>query len=102
MIHHIVLIRFRPDIAADEIEALFAEIAAVAPQVPGMGRVTSGVTLGLEPLDKGFRHGFVVEFKDRAALAAYQANPDHRATGARMVEAAQGGLDGILVFDLES
>jgi Stress responsive A/B Barrel Domain len=43
-----------------------------------------------------------VEFESRAALDAYQAHPDHKRAGARLVEAAEGGLDGILVFDLES
>ena len=36
----------------------------------------------------------------KAALAAYQDHPDHKALGARLVANAKGGLDGILVFDL--
>jgi hypothetical protein len=41
-----------------------------------------------------------VDFTDWAALAAYQDHPDHRRLGAALVAAAEGGLDGILVFDL--
>jgi len=43
-----------------------------------------------------------VEFDGPAALEAYQNNEDHRRTGARLVDAAEGGLEGILVFDLSA
>lgn len=102
MIQHIVLIRFKKDVSREEIADMFAAIAAVREVVPGIRSITSGRSLELEKLEKGFRDGFVVEFEDRAALDAYQAHPDHRAAGARLVAAAEGGLDGILVFDLES
>jgi len=102
MIQHIVLVRFKDGTPQGMIDALFDEIRALQPQVPGMGRVTSGPSLELEKLEKGFRHGFVVEFESRAALEAYQVHPEHRRTGAKLVAAAEGGLDGILVFDLET
>ena len=44
--------------------------------------------------------GFVVDFADWAAVQAYQNHPDHKAVGAEPVAAAEGGMDGILVFDL--
>ena len=102
MIQHIVLIRFRPEITRAAIADMLSAIAAVGDVVPGIRRITTGRSLELEKLEKGFRDGFVVEFEDRAALDAYQNHPDHRRAGARLVEAAEGGLDGILVFDLES
>ncbi len=102
MIRHIVLVRFREEISEHQIEALFAEIKALQPSISGMLGVVSGRSLELEKLEKGFRHGFIVEFDDPAALEAYQNNEDHRRTGARLVEAAEGGLEGILVFDLSA
>ncbi len=102
MIRHIVLLRFKEEYEDAAISALFEEISALQPHVPGMLAVAHGRSLELEQLEKGFRHGFVVEFSDRAALDAYQSHPDHRRTGERLVAAADGGLDGILVFDLET
>jgi hypothetical protein len=102
MIRHIVIVKFKDGIGDAAIEALFDDIKAVQAHVPGMTTCVSGRSLELERLEKGFRHGFVVEFADRAALDAYQQHPDHRRAGARLVEPAQGGLDGILVFDLET
>ncbi len=102
MIRHIVLVRFKPGIDETAVGALFAEIGAVKPHVPGMINVASGRSLELEKLEKGFRHGFAVEFADRTALDAYQNHPGRRRAGAHLVAAAEGGLDGMLVFDLES
>ena len=45
-------------------------------------------------------HGFVADFADWPALAAYQQDEEHKAFGAGLVAHAEGGIDGILVFDL--
>jgi hypothetical protein len=34
-------------------------------------------------------------------LAAYDAHPDHKAAGARLVALCTGGVAGLMVFDLE-
>lgn len=62
MIRHIVLVRFRKEVDEHQIAALFAEIEALQPRIPGMLGVASGRSLELEKLEKGFRHGFIVEF----------------------------------------
>ena len=51
--------------------------------------------------DKGPSEGFVVDFDGPAARDAYLADPQHQKTGARIVDNAVGGLDGILVYDIE-
>ena len=45
-------------------------------------------------------HGFIADFDNWESMAQYQQHPDHKKLGARLVEHAVGGLDGILVFDL--
>jgi hypothetical protein len=45
-------------------------------------------------------HGFVADFSDWKALSAYQEDADHKRFGAGLVAHAEGGIDGILVFDL--
>lgn len=100
MIRHIVLIRFKPEVSAAHIAALFTELEEIRAQVPGILAITAGRSESPEKIERGYHHGFVVDFADWAALAAYQAHPDHQALGAKLVENAIGGLDGILVFDL--
>ncbi|MCB1332851.1 MAG: Dabb family protein [Roseivivax sp.] len=100
MIRHIVLIRFRPDVDADTIAALWQELHAIEGKVPGLGAIHAGRSESPEQIERGYMHGFTADFADWAALAAYQAHPDHQRLGAKLVAHAIGGLDGILVFDL--
>ena len=54
-----------------------------------------------EGLDKGFSEGFIVTFRDAAARDQYLADEEHAKVGAAIVAAAEGGVDGIFVYDLE-
>jgi hypothetical protein len=83
-----------------EIAAIFADLAAIKAKLPGVLAIHSGRSESPEKIERGYMHGFTVDFTDWAALAAYQDHPDHRRVGAALVAAAEGGLDGILVFDL--
>ena len=101
MIRHIVLIRFRPDVGEDAIAAIFADLHAIRSKLPGVLSITSGRSESPERIERGYLHGFVADFADWDALAAYQDHPDHRRVGASLVDNAVGGIDGILVFDLQ-
>jgi hypothetical protein len=100
MIRHIVLIRFRADVSEDTISAIFADLYAIKAKLPGVLSITAGRSDSPERIERGYMHGFVVDFAGWDALAAYQDHPDHRRVGAALVGHAVGGLDGILVFDL--
>ena len=100
MIRHIVLIRFRTDMPETAIAAIFADLHAIRAKLPGVLAITSGRSESPEQIERGYMHGFVADFADWAALAAYQTHPDHKRVGAALVAAAIGGIDGILVFDL--
>ena len=102
MIHHIVLVRLRPDVGEAEIASVFAEIHALQGDLPGLRSVASGRSESPEQIERGYMHGLVLQFDDWAALARYQDDPRHRAAGAKLVAAAEGGRDGLLVFDLAS
>jgi Stress responsive A/B Barrel Domain len=100
MIRHIVLVRFQSEVSDARIAELFAELHQIRDKVPGTLAITSGKSESPEQIERGYMHGFVVDFADWAALQAYQDHPDHKRLGAGLVAAAEGGLDGILVFDL--
>lgn len=101
MIHHCVFIHFRPETTEATKQGLWDELRALVGQVPGLREVRAGVNARYENLDHGFADGFIAVFDSPQSLAAYQAHPSHQATGAKLVQAAQGGLHGLLVFDLE-
>jgi hypothetical protein len=100
MIRHIVLLKARPEVTEAEIAAIFADLAAIKEKLPGVLAIHSGRSESPEKIERGYLHGFTVDFTDWAALAAYQDHPDHKRVGAALVAAAEGGIDGILVFDL--
>jgi hypothetical protein len=100
MIRHIVLLKARAEVTEAEIAAIFADLAAIKEKLPGVLAIHSGRSESPEKIERGYMHGFTVDFTDWAALAAYQGHPDHKRVGAALVAAAVGGIDGILVFDL--
>lgn len=100
MIRHIVLIRFQAGVPEDRISDLFAELHRLNGKVPGLLSITSGKSESPEQMERGYMHGFVVDFDDWTALQAYQDHPEHQILGAKLTQAAAGGKDGILCFDL--
>jgi hypothetical protein len=101
MIRHVVLARFRGDISDAEREAIWDGLRALEGKVDGVVAMTFGANVSPEGLDKGFRHGFTMDFRDEAARDAYLVHPDHKAAGAKFVAALEGGRDGLIVVDLK-
>lgn len=99
MIRHIVLIRFRSDIEAAEIEAALKQVVALRDKIDGIVAINAGENNSPEALEKGFQHGFVVDFVDAATRDAYLPHPEHVIVGTKLVELAENGVEGILVFD---
>ena len=100
MIRHIVLVKVRPEVTEGEMAAIFADLAAIRAKLPGVLAIHAGRSESPEQIERGYLHGFIIDFVDWQALQSYQDHPDHKAVGARLVENAIGGIDGILVFDL--
>ena len=98
MIRHIVLIRFRSDISDAQAADLLAPLDALSARL-GFA-ATWGKSESPEQIERGYLHGFIADFADWDALAAYQQDAGHKAFGAGLVAHAAGGIDGILVFDL--
>jgi hypothetical protein len=53
-----------------------------------------------EGLSGGYDDGFIVTFEDEMVRDYYLKHPKHVEVGERIVGATDGGLAGILVFDL--
>ena len=102
MISHCVFLRFRADVSEAERQSIHAAVAALKPRIPGMTGVVAGRNVSPEGLDKGYAEGFIVTFADAKARDRYLADEEHAKVGARIVAAAEGGVAGVLVFDLES
>jgi hypothetical protein len=100
MIRHIVLFRARPGVTEAEIAAILADLGAIRDRLPGILAYHGGRSESPEQIERGYMHGFTMDFADWEALQAYQVHPDHRRAAAALVAASDGGGEGILVFDL--
>ena len=98
MIRHVVLLKLR---ATGEAPQIFAALKSLQSKIPGIISITAGVDCSPENLQRGYTHGFTVDFVDAAARDAYLPHPAHRHVGATIVAACEGGIDGVLVLDWE-
>lgn len=101
MIRHTVFVKFPAATRPAAIAALFGALDDLRALVPGMQHFTAGANVSPEGLARGFTHAFVADFVDAAARDAYLVHPAHRAAGARLVDAAEGGVEGLAVIDIE-
>ena len=100
MIRHIVLARFRPEVTDAEKVSIYAELESLRELVPGFLGASYGPNVSPEGLHKGFADGFAMDFTDAEARDAYLVHPAHKAAGARLVSALEGGIEGLVVFDI--
>lgn len=101
MIRHIVLIKFKSEVEEATIETLFHNLATLTQKLDGASGFTGGKSKSPEHIERGYMHGFVIDFDAWETLNTYQKHPDHIAVSDGLLENAQGGIDGILVLDLE-
>ena len=101
MIRHIVLTKFKPGTTEDKIAEIYAGLSALSEQLPGARNFTGGRSESPEQIERGYMHGFVIDFDSWDALQTYADNPEHQALGSQLVANSVGGVDGILVLDLD-
>ena len=77
MVHHVVLFRFRTDLPAGAIEAVFDELRGFRQSIPGITGFQGGAYNSAEGLSRGFTHGFTMIFEDESARDAYLPHPLH-------------------------
>lgn len=100
MILHCVFIRFKAAVQPAGKQEIYEAIAALKTVTPGIVDVKYGPNVSPEGLNGGFRDGFVVTFESPEARDAYLSHPQHLEVGERIVAATDGGLSGLMVFDL--
>ena len=101
MIRHIVLTKFKPDVSEETIKGIYNGLAAVTETLEGATNFTGGRSQSPEQIERGYMHGFVIDFDSWEALQTYTDNEDHKALGGQLVANAVGGIDGILVLDID-
>ena len=101
MIRHIVLTKFKPTVAEDTSADIYNQLGTLINQLSFAGGFTGGRSQSPEQIERGYKHGFVVDFDSWDALQQYTDHPEHKRLGSKLVDNAVGGINGILVLDLE-
>lgn len=101
MIRHIVLTAFAESTSEDTIREIHADLAAVVERRAGAHSFVAGRSTSPEAIERGFQHGFTIDFDSWEALEQYATDAEHVVIGGRLVECANGGRDGLIVLDIE-
>ena len=101
-VRHVVLTKFKASITAAERQSIFDELAALRGHLKGIEAMTLGANVSPEGLGQGFAHGFTIDFADAAARDAYLVDDAHGRAGGRLVGMLEGGLAGLVVFDIDA
>ncbi|QCI98513.1 Dabb family protein [Agrobacterium larrymoorei] len=100
MIQHCVFLRFKSATTPSEKTAIYEAIAALKDVIPGITDIKYGQNVSPEGLNGGFLDGFIVNFDSLEARDEYLVHPQHVEVGDRLIGLTDGGLAGILVFDM--
>ncbi len=96
MVEHIVLFKVKAGAAADAVAAMVSGLHGLQARVPGI--VGLSVGSNFSDRNKGFTHGLVVRFEDRAALDGYLPHPAHREVVEKLIRPIS---EDVLVVDYE-
>lgn len=100
MIRHIVLVKFKQNVTAEDRQKIWDDLDALSDVIDGIESASFGSNVSPEGFSRGYDDGFVMVFKDVAARDTYLEHPAHKAAGASLIAALEGGFDGLLVVDI--
>ena len=96
MIEHIVLFKVKAGTSPEAVAAMMNGLKALQSTVPGVVGLSVGANFS--DRSKGFTHGLVVRFRDKAALDGYIPHPAHREVVEKLIRPI---TEDVLVVDFE-
>ena len=100
MIRHIVLMKCKPDAAQQDIDDMFTALAALKDSIPGILAFEGGENNSPENINRGYTHGFTIDFADEQAREVYLPHPEHKKAQIPIQKVLDGSADCVLVVDL--
>ncbi|MEM8729144.1 MAG: Dabb family protein [Pseudomonadota bacterium] len=102
MIRHLVALRFKADTPDTVKQALYDDLAALDGRIDGILDFQARANVSVEdPVVRDFRDLFWFDFRDTDVRDVYLEDEVHKAIGARIVAATEGGIEGVFVMDFE-
>jgi hypothetical protein len=97
MIEHIVLFRWTDQASQEAKDKVMTELRNLKNKIPGIVDLTCGANFSDRA--KGYTHGLLVRFTDRAALNAYGPHPEHQRVVQNFINPIRAD---VLALDYES
>lgn len=97
MIEHVVLFKIKASATDRQKTDMLQRLLALKDRIPGIVHASAGANFSDRA--RGFTHGFVVRFVDRASLDAYLPHPEHQAVVEKFVKPIS---EGVLVVDYDA
>lgn len=94
-VQHMVLLKFRSDVAEAAIEEMFRELAELKTKIDGIEYFAGGPYSSPEGFHQGYTHGFLMTFRDPAARDAYLPHPEHEVVKQKLL----ASIDAAVAFD---
>ncbi len=102
MIRHLVALRFKSGTTADVKQALYDDLKRLDSRIDGILDFQARSNVSVEDaLVRDFRDLFWFDFRDTTVRDIYLNDAVHQAIGARIVDALEGGPEGVFVCDFE-
>lgn len=98
-VRHCVFVRLKPTLPPAQVADLFQKLSGLQQKIPGLLDFSGGPDCSSEGLQKGFTHAFVMTFADEASRDAYLPHPEHEAVKLQLLDAIEGGVNGVCVVD---
>ena len=98
---HVVLLRFSPHTAREDIAEIYESLDELKEKIPGIVDICGGPYDSSEGLNKGFTHAFIVTFAEEEFRDEYLGNPDHEVVKQLIVKQLAGGLADVIAFDFK-
>jgi hypothetical protein len=76
MVEHILLMRWTEEASPEAIDNALTELRGLKGKIAGIVDLSCGANFSERA--KGYTHGMVMRFPDRAALEAYFPHPEHQ------------------------
>ena len=76
MVEHILLMRWTEEASEEAIDRALDELRGLKGKIAGIVELSCGANFSERA--KGYTHGLVMRFTDRAALEAYGPHPEHQ------------------------
>ncbi|NQT81683.1 Dabb family protein [bacterium] len=95
---HVVAFKFKEEATKEQIDKVCRDFRTLKKKIPEILSYKAGVNNSPEKLNKGFKHCFILSFKDVKARDAYLIHPAHKEFG----ESLGGLIADVFVVDFET